>query len=163
MKGVDPLIGAILVIAISISAIIIIYQYANPLIERFRENFVYQEGLENLNLIGSSIREVSIQGNGSSKLLTIKISGGNYVVDNSSEKITFTMDSKSQIIGNGVSRMEDNINVTGYQNRIIMFSNYSNVDLISGSSFVSGTHTVNIKNIGFDTTTDKIKIDIIVQ
>ena len=160
MKGIHPLIGAVLVIAISISAIIIAIQLGYPAINRTQETLFLQEGKNILTSIDSYIKDVINQGEGSSRSLSLSITGGNYFIDTETETVMFLMESKSQIIGVGVSKLEDDINITGKIGKIYLNVSYENFDIIDGGNFGKGTHTLVIKNNGYNSTIQKQIISV---
>lgn len=160
MKGIHPLIAAVLVIAISVSAIIIVISLGSPAIGRTQEALLLQEGKNILTSIDGYVKDVSNQGEDSSRSLSLGITGGNYLIDTKTETIMFLMESKSQIIGVGVSKLEDNINITGEIGKIYLNISYMNIDITDGGSFGRGTHTLVIKNNGYNSTIQKQIISV---
>ncbi len=162
MKGVEPLIGAILVIAIMISTIMIAIQLSTPGIDRAEEILILQEGKSSLISIDNKIKEVVLEGNGSSRILPLQVTDGGYSIFPDKDGIYFVMESKAQIIGVGVSKIEDGINITGYQNKIDLFIGYDDIDIRTGGIFGRGNYNLFIKNLGFDLTTNKYILNITV-
>lgn len=160
MKGIHPLIAAVLVIAISVSAIITVFYLGTPATSRTKEILLLQEGKNNLISIDGYVRDVSQQGEGSTRSLSLSITDGNYLIDTDRETITFLMESKEQIIGVGVSKIEDNINITGELGKIYLNLSYANIDIVDGGSFGKGTRTLIIKNNGYNSTIQKQIISI---
>jgi len=160
MKGIHPLIAAVLVIAISVSAIIIVISLGSPAIDRAQEALLLQEGKNILTSIDGYIKDVSNQGEDSTRSLSLSITGGNYLIDTETETITFLMESKSQIIGVGVSKLEDNINITGEIGKIYLNILYINIDITDGGSLGRGTHILVIKNNGYNSTIQKQIISV---
>jgi hypothetical protein len=162
MKGVEALIGAALIVVISITAIVLAIQLSNPAIDRTKENLIFDEGKNNLLSIDNYIKEAIIDGNGSSRMLSMYVTDGEYFVFPENESIYFVMESKAQIVGVGVSKIEDGINITGYQSRIVMFIDYSNTDIKTKVQFGKGSWRVMIKSFGWDPYTQKNIINITV-
>lgn len=160
MKGIHPLIGAVLVIVISASAIIIALYLGSPATNRTQEALLLQEGKNILTSIDGYIKDVSNQGEDSSRSLSLSVTGGNYFIDVEKETIIFLMESKSQIIGIGVSKLENNINITGEIGKIYLNVSYINIDITDGGSFGRGTHTLVIKNNGYNSTIQKQVISV---
>ena len=162
MKGIEPLIGAALIIVISVSAIVIALQLSNQAVDRTRENLVFLDGKNNLILISNGVKDVVLEGNGSSRLVQINVIDGNYFVFPENDSISFVMQSKAQIIGVGVSKIEDEINITGLPNEIVSFVNYTNMDIQSELQFGRGSWNVLVKNFGWNPLTQKHIINITV-
>src|SRR3972149_9700429 len=160
MKGGESLIAAVLLIAITLAAIVIAFQLSNPGIDRTKENLIFQEGKSNLVLIDSSVKEVVLEGNGSSRLVSFHTTEGSYQIFPQNDSIYFSMESKAQIFGVGVSKIEDEINVTGYPNKVVMFVNYTNIDIQGGAILGKGNRDLMIKSFGWDPITQKHVVNI---
>lgn len=160
MKGIHPLIAAVLVIAISVSTIILVLHFGSPATSRTQEALLLQEGKNILTSIDGYIKDISNQGEDSSRSLSLGVTGGNYFIDAKTETIMFLMESKSQIIGVGVSKLEDNINITGEIGKIYLNISYMNIDITDGGSFGRGTHILVIKNNGYNSTIQKQIISV---
>src|SRR3990172_11987629 len=148
MKGLDTLIGAVLVIAITIAAITIVLVGSSPTSQRAQEIALFNEGKANIRAADFAIKSVIAQGNGASKSIDMQVSGGTYSVDTSAESVTFTFDSSQQIVGEGVSYTEDSVLVSGGKGTIIMSVSYRNTDIVDGDSFGKGSRTGLIRNNG---------------
>lgn len=147
MKGISPLIAAVLVIAISISAIAVALNIGNPSIERSKEILILDEGKSNLRLIDSSINQVLQEGDGSSRKITLKVTSGTYrIYDN---MIEFEMQTNQQIVGSGVVVEEDILSITASTNKITASVSY-NFNFIGEKRFGQGTHMLIISNSGGD-------------
>ncbi len=150
MKGLEPLIAAIFIILISVIGIAIVLESSQTSTERLQEISLMKEGKNILTQIDNAIRDVAQQGEGSTRALTISVSGGNYFIDTENEAIEFSMDSKSQIIGVGVSKTEGNVNMFGELDRILLNVTYSNINITGGGRFGKGYHNLIIRNNGYD-------------
>jgi len=160
MKGFEPLIAAVFIILISIVGIAIVLEYSQPSVGRLEEISLMKESQDILTRIDNAVRDVSQQGVGSTRVLQISVSGGNYVIDIDKEAVIFSMDSISQIIGFGVSKTEGNINMFGDLNRVYLNISYSNINVTSGGSFGRGYHNLFIRNNGYDFVNQKQIISI---
>jgi hypothetical protein len=80
------------------------------------------------------------------------------VVDDDS--VLFIMDSRSQIVGDGVSKVEDGINITGSANIVYMSLSFEEIFVVGGEEFGKGHRTVTVRNEGFNSTTHKQMIYI---
>jgi hypothetical protein len=158
MKGVDALIASVLIILISITAIFIALQFGNSSTQRTKEILLMQEGKSTLLSIDGAVKEVVAEGEGSTRALKFVITGGLYVIDDDS--VSFSMESRAQIVGDGISKIEDGINITGSANNVYMILNYENFLIRGGGEFGKGQRTVTVRNDGFNATIQKQTIYI---
>lgn len=163
MKGIDSLVAAIMVIAITIAAIVIVLEVGGPAMDRAKEDLLLQEGKNNLKLIDNFIQQVSFQGTGATGVLPLDLTGGHYEIDNSTDKITFTMDTKQQIVGVGVTDKEDNLNIEGENGKIVVTLYLNNIDLTGYGGFSKGSYKLIFVNKGFDDANNKQIISAEVQ
>jgi hypothetical protein len=163
MKGVEPIVAAVLVIAISLAGIMIVLQYSQPSVSRLSDISLFNQGKEIIKQIDDNFGYVIQEGEGSTRALHLSIGGGQYLVDNSSDSIIFSMDDPSGIVGNGVSRMEGNINITGIGGKITIVRAYPTVNIIGGGSFGAGSRNIVIRNGGYDAATSRQRIAVNVQ
>jgi len=149
MKGLSPLVGAILVIVISLTAIVVVLQILNPEISKSKEISLFNEGKNNLITLDNSIEEVVFEGEGSTRSLTIRSTGGSYLIDILNDEIIFSFDSPIQLVAVGTSYTEDDILISGEEDQVILTLDYDTIDLIAGGEFGKGSYKVIIKNTGY--------------
>jgi len=164
MKGVAPLVGYTLILVITISAIFIALQMGRPAIDREKEILLMQEGKSNLLIIGGAVKIVTEEGEGSTRLLKLTVTDGNYFIDAENDAIIFSMESMAQIIGVNVSKIEDDINIFGEQNKIFLNLSYSDkpIDIIGQGDFGRGKRSLAIRNNGYNTTTEKQMVNVLI-
>jgi hypothetical protein len=107
-----------------------------------------------------AINSVVSEGEGSTRVLRLSISGGDYSVSSANDTVTFTMESKSQLVGDGVTRNEDELEITGQRQLVIMKVSYPELDIISDYSFGAGYRTIVIRNEGYDQPSGKQRISV---
>ncbi len=163
MKGVHVLVSFALIILISIIAIGLVLQFGLPGSERSKEILTLQEGKDVLTRIDNSIRDVSYQGEGASIDLRLTITDGSYIINNQTEEVLFTMDSREQIVGVGVTTYENNLNIIGKEGTIEVLLYYDDIDILNGSEFGKGSRRLLIKNNGWDPISEKQTINIVVS
>ena len=95
MKGVEPLIAAVFIIIISIAGIAIVLESSQPSVSRLQEISLLEEAKKILTQIDNALRTVGEEGEGSTRVLQLSVSGGNYVIDTDKDVVTFSMNSKS--------------------------------------------------------------------
>ena len=90
-----------LVILLTIVAIAIVLLIGLPAIERAKESAVLNEAMQNMKAIGSMIKEVASEGVSSIRSLQIKVTDGEYKVNEKANSIDFTYTTKSGIVQPG--------------------------------------------------------------
>jgi hypothetical protein len=158
MKGVDSLIASVLIILISITAVFLALQYGKPSTDKAKEILLMQEGKNNLLNIDATVKNVVSEGEGSTRALKIAVSGGSYVIDDDS--VSFTMESRAQLLADGITKTEDGINMTGSPSIVYMLLDYDEYALVGGGEFGRGQRTLTVRNDGFNSTTQKQMIYI---
>lgn len=153
MKGVDALIATVFIIMISIVGIAIVLESSQPSVGRVQEISLMKEGKSVLTQIDNAVREVSQEGEGSTRTLQLSISGGSYFIDGENDVVIFFMDSTSQIVGEGISQKENNVNVFGGKKSVYMNISYTNINIINEERFGKGYRTLTIRNNGYNTQT----------
>lgn len=149
MKGLSPLIASVIVIAIAISAMYLVLNIGTPGTDRLKEMLVMQEAKDTLTSIDNAVMSVSSEGQGSTRNIRITVTGGYYSVDTENEAILFSMDSFAQIIGVGVSKTDDNINIRGEPGKVYLNITYDNFNITNGTEFGQGTYSLIIRNEGY--------------
>jgi len=160
VKGVDALIASVLIIIISIAAIFLALQLGGPSTQKAKEVLLMQEGKNTLSSIDNAVKNVLTEGEGSVRVLRFSVTGGYYKIENLTNFIIFSMDSKGQIIAEGVSKIEDGINFTGELEMIYLNLSYDNIQFTGDTEFGRGYHTLTIRNNGYNDTTQKQMIYI---
>lgn len=161
MKGIDTLIASAVIIIISISAVFLALELSKPSTERSQEILLMQEGENTLSSIDNAVRTVLSEGEGSVRVLKFSITGGNYKIDNQTDAVTFSMDSKAQIVAFGVSKTENGINIIGGSAMVYLNLSYENfIDVKGNEEFGRGYHSLTIRNDGYNSTTQKQMITI---
>jgi hypothetical protein len=149
MKGLSPIIAGTIVIAIAITAMYLVLNLGTPGTDRLKEMLIMQEAKDTLKSIDNAVKSVSEEGQGSTRNLRITVTGGYYSIDTESEAVLFSMDSFSQIIGIGVSKTEDGINMMGEPGKVCLNITYDNYNITDGTEFGEGTYSLIIRNDGY--------------
>ncbi len=163
MKGLQPLVAMVLLIAISFLAISLVFQIGNPIIDRSKEILLYQDAQNNLLTIDTAVKDVVFQGEGARRSLRLSTIGGSYFVDKDSDEIIFRMDSPSQIYAEGLSNVTDGINVTGTLREITMIISYSDVDIQDSIRFNGGNWNIVVSNEGYNAVLGKTELSMTVS
>jgi len=149
MKGISVIIASAIVIVISITAAYLVLNLGKPGTDRIKEMLLMQEAKDNLMSIDNAIRAVSEEGQGSTRDLRITVTGGYYTIDIENEAVVFSMDSFAQIIGIGVSKTENGINMRGEPGKVYLNLTYGNYNITDGLEFGKGTYILIVKNEGY--------------
>ncbi|MEM5854323.1 MAG: hypothetical protein QW228_08210, partial [Candidatus Aenigmatarchaeota archaeon] len=83
-KGISPLIGIVMMILISVTAIYLGLAIIRPTVEKAYEQALINEADQNLKLLDNVIREVASEGVGSLRTVILKVSDGSYKLINTS-------------------------------------------------------------------------------
>ncbi len=108
-KGLSPFISLILVVMISIAGIVLVLRIGRPLLEKTEDFSMFSEAKDMMNQINSAIKEVSYEGNGSSRKLGAKISGGEYRVSSSENSIIYELESKYELFPSGMWKKDGDL------------------------------------------------------
>jgi hypothetical protein len=162
MKGVSVIIASTLVIVISITVVYMALQMGTPIVGKSEEILIMENGKSNLVKINNAVKTVLSEGEGSTRFVDVTASGGSYKIDTDAENIVFTMETFSQIVGAGVSRIEDGINVTADSGIVYLTLNLSTYNLTGGGEFGDGSYEMTIRNDGYDTINQKQLLNITV-
>ena len=97
MKGLSPLVGfALTILLITISVTVVITTII-PAFERLSDSNVIDEGVRNLQLIDTAIRQVAAEAEGSKRTINIRFSEGRLRIDANKELVKFEYDMKTDL------------------------------------------------------------------
>lgn len=167
MKAISIMISAVLIIAITTALVIIILQIGMPIIQQGQDVLVTQEGKNTLITIDRTITQIVSEGPNSTRTLPVSISGGSYYTNSEQDYVIFELLPQYKLTESG-ARKEGNIviqtepNLIKYTLDYHQYQNESAIDIISELQFGRGSHTLVIKNEGWNQTAGKqmISIDI---
>ncbi len=111
-RGISPLIGAVIIISITITSIVLVLLIGLPAIDRGKESAILQEATQNMKLIDNLIREVASEGIGALRSATLKVSGGQYFVNEKANDVEFLLLSKTGILQPGTIVKDGNVLLT---------------------------------------------------
>jgi len=161
-KGVGPFIAFVLVTAISIAGIVIVMRGWDTSLEKTENYATVSEAKGVMNSINSAVKEVSAEGEDSSRKLSLSISGGRYRVSATEDSIVFVLDSREEIFSPGLSKREGDLYVDVYQNYTVRLKlNYTSIDLVSDTRWSSGSYHILVKNNGTASGKAEIVFDLL--
>jgi len=111
-KGISPIISTVLIILLGFVTVSIVLFVGLPAIEKARESAVLNEAMQNMKAIANTIEEVALEGVGSLRSLQIKVTAGNYKVNEKTNSIDFTHFMKSGIVQPGAFLEEGDVILT---------------------------------------------------
>ena len=91
-------ISAVLYILIAAVAMVLILQTGIPLLNQMRDKAGYAKAKDTMIAIDKQISEVSGEGMGSQRIIPIEVSNGEIVIDNSSNAISWQLETSSRVI-----------------------------------------------------------------
>ena len=159
MKGVSVIIASAIVIVLSITAAFLALHYGTPAIDKTKEIMLMEEGKDTLISIDNSVKSVAEEGEGSTRSLSIVVSGGNYLIDEDNDQIVFYMDTFSQIVAPGISKIEDGINITGEVGTIYLYLPFD-FNITGSGEFSKGSYSMIIRNEGYQNQKQIVSISI---
>ena len=109
MKGISEFISIALIFLITTVAIGLALSIGTPVIDRAKESVIFNEAVQNMKILDNIIREVASEGKGSLRTAQLKVSGGEYKVNEKTNTIEFTHTIKSGIIVSGTFVKEGNV------------------------------------------------------
>ena len=160
-KGVSPFIAFILVVVISIAGVIIVMRIGSPLLEKTEEYSNSENAKNTMMEINSAIKEVSFEGNGSSRSLSIRNKKGVYRVSSSRDELTYTLNTKDYLFSDDLSRKEGDIYME-FNNRTLVYRiNHTEVDMVSDERWSSGSYQIVVKNEGYSGGKTRVSISVL--
>lgn len=97
-KGISPLISFVIAVLLITVATTLALNVIAPTFNRVSDSNTINEGMQNLELINSAIKEVASQSEGSKKTISISVSNGEYIVNTTEDYIYFDYDTKSDYV-----------------------------------------------------------------
>ena len=159
-KGISPFISLILVVMISISGIVLVLRIGRPLMEKTEDYSVVLEAKDVMNQINSAMKDVSYEGNGSSRKLNVKISRGTYHTSFSDDSITYELNSKHKLFSD-MSKKEGDLYVEFYNDTLKLIVNSTKVDITNNERWSRGNYNIVINNEGYSGGKTKISVNVI--
>ncbi len=98
MKGAAELISFVLTIAIILAGIGAVLFIGNPIVDRSEAAATISESKSILNTVDSVLREIIYERSGSTRVIPITVSGGEYTVDSEDNYIEFFLETEDRFI-----------------------------------------------------------------
>lgn len=108
-KGVSELISVAILVLITTVAMAIALLVGTPVINKAKESAVFNEAVQNMKIIDNIIKEVSSEGRGSFRAVQLKITDGEYKINQKTNTIEFTDIIKTGILTPGTFVKEGNV------------------------------------------------------
>ncbi|MDD5650991.1 MAG: hypothetical protein PHF86_11335 [Candidatus Nanoarchaeia archaeon] len=166
-KKADVWISAVIYVGLAITIITIVLAASLPVINKIRDKNVAIQTKEIMHNLDTTIRDTVREGPGARRTSTIKISRGEFNIED--DAVTWTMkDSKFMFSQPGVEKKEGNLIILTTNSNIKdeyiveITLKYDNIQLTSNLKTLMGQYNLGITNEGPITigTTNKIKVTI---
>jgi len=152
IKALSEFVSAALIIMLSLIAISLILTTLTPVIDKSKDSAIIDEGIQNLELIDNTIREVVSEGEDSKRTINIKATDGTYRVDSTNDQMNFTYKLKSEL---NIGGQRGNVNITVNASTVNLFIKYTNIDIQGSDHFTKGSNSIIILHNGTNTTINK--------
>ena len=137
MKGLSPFLSAVLYMGVVISTIVLVVNVLVPVIEKMKDKAAFEQAIVTMSMIDKAVQQVLEEGKFSSRVLTIRVDRGKYVVDNSSNRIEYVLETKANLVSSGVKKRVGNLIITSgmdvevyvVNDTIVMRNSYLEVNL----------------------------------
>lgn len=108
-KGISPMMSLILIVAVSMASIALVLRVGSPLLEKTEEFSSFSEAKNSMHRINSAVKEVSYEGNGSSRKIGITVGKGEYKVSSADNSVIYEMESEHELFSKGMWKREGDI------------------------------------------------------
>lgn len=141
-KGIEPLLASVLFVAISIIAITIVVQIGMPAIEKLQDMAAIEQAKGVLSNLDTVIRDVAVEGLGSTRVLSLELKKGNLVVDSLNNRIYYELKTYADIIsprsrkaiGNLIIASDSNVNVRENATHIVLENEHLRVSILKNQT-----------------------------
>ncbi len=109
MKSLSPLLSGILYTGIVIVAIIIVMNVIIPFTEKMKDKAAFESAKETMLTLDKAIQSVLKEGRYSSRVVPVEIKRGKLVIDNTTGKIWYELETEAEIISTGTKKEIGNL------------------------------------------------------
>lgn len=155
MKGLNEFISLAIIMALSMSAILISIEFIKPVIEKSYDNFVVNEAVSNIAEISNIIKQISTEGEGSKRTINIRVSKGIYIFDDISDTINFTYKINSNLVFSGY---KNGIHIKTENGEIKIFTKIDKIDFTNKFYLTNGNNVFVLNYDNFDDGVIKLSI-----
>jgi hypothetical protein len=92
MKGISPMLSLALTILLTTSATVLVLTTLKPTLDKAKAYSIFNEGIQNLELLSSAIKEVASEAEGSKRTISITVSDGEYKINSAYDWLYFEYD-----------------------------------------------------------------------
>jgi len=92
MKGISPMLSLALTILLTTSATVLVLTTLKPTLDKAKAYSIFNEGIQNLELLSSAIKEVASEAEGSKRTISISVSDGEYKINSAYDWLYFEYD-----------------------------------------------------------------------
>ncbi len=160
-KGISPFIAFILVVAISVASVVIIMRLWGNSLEKFQGYAAVNDAKGVMSSINSAVKEVSVEGEGSSRKLSVSVSGGEYRVSAADDSVIFILDSGEELFPTGLSEEGDLTMETHGNYTVSLTLDYESMDIVTDERWSGGSYNILVRNNGTSSGKVQLVFDIV--
>lgn len=98
MKGASQTVSAVLITAVTLSAVGVVLNTAGPAIENARDSATIDRAVNFMNELDSSVRQVASEGEGSTRSYSLDFDRGYFYLNSSQDRFSYNLETGSQVI-----------------------------------------------------------------
>ncbi len=166
-RALNVVISSLLIFSILIVMTLSTYIWGLSYLSKYKDVATFEGVKGDMKVLKASIDMVSHEGKGSRNFIKIHIPEGRLKVNASNDYIVYIMESDAEIVQAGSSVEQQGLELQGeisprgkYTTKIIVNYSGTMINIVGNSSAPKGYYTIKINNIGYNTTTDKIKVQV---
>lgn len=98
MKGQSSTVSAVVITAVTISAVGVVLNVANPAIDRARDAAAVEQATTFMNELDDTIRATASEGQGSTRTVSLNFDRGEFYINTTTDTISYNLDTTSEPI-----------------------------------------------------------------
>ncbi len=148
MKGISNLISFVIIIVFIITILGIILAFGLPILKEAMEITIINEAKNNMFFFDNLIKQVSVEGVGSLKILKLKSNDGYYIINENLNSINFEYELEKYPIINYTKNGNLEIIINNFNGKIKleMILKYDKIIITGNDKFNKGFNNICIKN-----------------
>ena len=147
-KGISPFIAFVLVVVISIASTMLVLRFWGNSMEKVQGYAMVNEAKGVMSSIGSAVREVSAEGEGSSRLVSMTVSGGEYRASAAQDSVTYVLDGRGELFSAGTVTEGDLVVETYSNDTVVISIDCGGADILTDGRWPRGSYNVLVRNNG---------------
>jgi hypothetical protein len=163
-KGVLPFVSVVIIMAVGFTTLTFFLYFALPIIRQTQEGAVWRSAQAVMRELDKTIREVAMEGKGSSREFPLHVEEGTYQVSPDVGTFEWNWVSETGVVEPGMFRRIGNIqiNTTGRKKgpvSVQLALVYDRIIIRGTGRFAPGTHRLCVRNLGIEAGKTVVSID----